>query len=284
MNNDAIQRFLFREHAIRGQHIQLHQAWSSMIHERHYPPSLQRLLGELSAFACLLANGLKHPGRITLQVQGQGPVNLLVVEVNYQLQIKGLAKTNAPINEQHTADQLLGDGQILVTLENTQTDHFYQSYVTREGDSLINALQGFLSQSEQLDSRLFITVNEHAIGGLYLQKMPATDAADADAWERIGMLAETVKDDELLNLDIHTLLTRLFHEEQVELFPPREVNYHCPRDRERVAALITSMGEADARALLAEHGEIVVFNDMCNYHERFNQADIDALFKPTLNS
>lgn len=278
-NMDAIQRFLFQEHDIRGQHIHLSQAWQSMLADRHYPPVLVKLLGELTGFAALLANGLKHPGRIILQVQGQGPVNLLVVEVTHELKLKGLAKTNAPITDQLSANELLGEGQILVTLENNLTDHLYQSYVPREGEQLIEALQNFLSQSEQLDSKLAIEVNEQAIGGLYLQKMPKTDMHDEDAWDRICHLMNTLKPDELLELDTPILLTRLFHEEVVELYEPREVEYKCEQDRQRVATMIQSLGEEEARQILADEGEIVVFNDMCNYHERFSAEDIDELFK-----
>lgn len=278
-NMDAIQRFLFQEHDIRGQHLHLNQAWQSMLADRHYPSVLVKLLGELTGFAALLANGLKHPGRIILQVQGQGPVNLLVVEVTHELKLKGLAKTNAPITDQLSANELLGEGQILVTLENNLTDHLYQSYVPREGEQLVEALQNFLSQSEQLDSKLSIEVSEQAIGAVYLQKMPKTDMHDEDAWDRISHLASTLKPDELLDLDTAILLTRLFHEEVVELYEPREVEYECVQDRQRVAAMIQSLGEEEARQILADEGEIVVFNDMCNYHERFSADDIDELFK-----
>lgn len=279
MSKDLIQRFLFKEQAIRGQFIQLNQAWCNMINERHYPAPLVKLLGELTAFCAILANGLKHPGRITLQVQGQGPVNLLVVEVTHELKIKGMAKTNAPIDQQLTADALLGEGQILLTLENSLTEHLYQSYVNREGDTLVASLQGFLTQSEQLDARLFLSVSEQAVGGLYLQKMPETDQQDDDAWDRITHLASTVKDEELHELDAQTLLTRLFHEEVVELYEAKPLQYECKQDRTRVAKMIESLGEEEARQMLAEQGEIVVFNDMCNYHERFTEQDIDDLFK-----
>jgi molecular chaperone Hsp33 len=278
LEQDVIQRFLFKDHAIRGQRLLLNQAWSSMIKDRHYPQVLQQLLGELTAFSALLANGIKHPGKITLQVQGQGPVNLLVVEVTHELKLKGMAKTNQPITDQIDANTLLGTGQILLTLENSLTDHLYQSYVSREGNQLVEALQHFLSQSEQLDTRLWIRVSEQAVGALYLQKMPDTETADADAWDRIQHLASTLKDEELLELDNTTLLTRLFHEEVVEVFEAKPLAYECIQDRERVATMLKSLGEEEARKLLEEQGEIVVFNEMCNYHERFNSQDLDALF------
>ncbi|WFE69081.1 Hsp33 family molecular chaperone HslO [Thiomicrospira sp. R3] len=276
---DYIQRFLFKDHAIRGQRLLLNQAWLSMLKDRHYPVSLRQLLGELTGFSALLANGIKHKGKITLQVQGTGPVNLLVVEMTHELKLKGMAKTNQLITAQTNADQLLGEGQILLSLENSLTDHIYQSYVSREGAQLVDSLEHFLSQSEQLDTRLWISVSEQAIGALYLQKMPAIKTSDADAWDRIQHLASTVKDEELLELDNETLLTRLFHEEVVELYEAKPIQYECTQDRERVATMLKSLGEEEARTLLKEQGEIVVFNEMCNYHERFNSEDLDKLFK-----
>jgi len=280
MAQDLIQRYLFNNHAIRGQVLQLNQAWQGMLNDRHYPTSLQHIFGELTAFSVLLANGMKYQGRLTLQVQGNGPVNLLVVDIDDDLKLRGVAKTQAPLADLTGAQALLGDGQILVTLENRQTDHFYQSYVARESNELTEDLQGFLTQSEQLESRLFIAVSEQAIGALYLQKMPETDGHDADAWDRVSHLAATVKAEELLTLDSKQLLTRLFHEEEVTLYPAREPAYHCPNNRDQVAAMIKALGEDEARGILADEGEIVVHNDMCNRYERFNAEDIDHLFKP----
>jgi molecular chaperone Hsp33 len=39
------------------------------------------------------------------------------------------------------------------------------------------------------------------------------------------MLADTIKDDELLTLDVETLLHRLFHEESLRLFDPEPVAF-----------------------------------------------------------
>lgn len=279
MSNNAVQRFLFKELNIRGQHIHLQESWQKMVAERHYPAVIVRLLGELTAVSVLMANGMKHKGRITLQVQGSGPVTLLVVEVTHDLKIRGVAKTNQTIRTETTLDELLGDGQILVTLENTQTNHHFQSYVPREGNSIAQAFETFLSQSEQLPSKLWLAADEHAIGGVLIQKMPDTDRHDEDAWERIRHLATTVRDDELLNLPAEELLHRLFHEELIELFKADEVLYECPQDRERVEAMLKSLGEEEVRRILEEQGEIVIHNEICNFHMRFNQDDVDALFK-----
>lgn len=278
MTNNSIQRFLFKELNIRGQVIQLNEAWQSMIQDRHYPVAIRQLLGKLTAFSVIMANGMKHTGKITLQVQGNGPITLLVVEVTHDLKIKGVAKTNETIPEQATLDELLGDGQILVTLENTQTQHHFQSYVDRTGDNIEETFENFLSQSEQLPSKIWLAATDIALGGVLIQKMPESDDLDADGWDRIHSLTTTVTDDELTQLETETLLHRLFHEETVELFEPQTITYECPEDKERVTNMLKSLGEEEVRKILEEQGEIVIHNEMCNFHMRFNQADVDDLF------
>lgn len=280
MMSNTVQRFLFKELNIRGQHIHLQESWQKMIAERHYPLSIVKLLGELTAVSVLMASGIKHQGRLTLQVQGSGPVTLLVVEVTHDLKIRGMAKTDRTITTESTLDELLGDGQILVTLENTQTNHHFQSYVPREGDSISQAFEQFLSQSEQLPSKLWLAADEHAIGGVMIQKMPDTDGHDADGWDRIMHITTTVQDTELTQLATEELLHRLFHEEVIELFAESDVRYECPHDRAKIDNMLKSLGEEEVRQLLEEQGEIVIHNEICNFHARYGTKEVEALFHP----
>ncbi|WP_178861324.1 Hsp33 family molecular chaperone HslO [Thiomicrorhabdus cannonii] len=276
--SNTVQRFLFKELNIRGQHIHLQESWQAMLKDRHYPLSIIKLLGELTAVSVLMASGMKHQGRITLQVQGSGPVTLLVVEVTHDLKIRGMAKTDRTITTENTLDELLGDGQILVTLENIQTNHHFQSYVPRQGNSISEAFEEFLSQSEQLPSKLWLAADEQAIGGVMIQKMPDTDGHDSDGWERVMHITTTVQDQELTQLPTEELLHRLFHEELLELFTPSEVQYECPQDREKVDNMLRSLGEEEVRKLLEEQGEIVIHNEICNFHLRYGQKEVDSLF------
>ncbi|PLA75392.1 molecular chaperone Hsp33 [Hydrogenovibrio sp. SC-1] len=276
--NDHIQRFLFKELNIRGQHLNIHQAWQEMIKDRHYPDNLTQVLGELTAVAIMLANGMKHSGKVSIQVQGSGPVNLLVVQVSHTFEMRGVAKTNQTLTNETGLDALLGDGQILVTLENTQTGHFFQSYVPREADSISDCFEAFLSQSEQLPSKLWLAANNQAIGGVLIQKMPTTDEQDEDGWERITHLSHTVTEAELLECDATTLLHRLFHEETIELYPPETVHYDCPQDQQAVETMLKSLGETEVRKILEEQGQVVIHNEMCNLHFKFDESDINRIF------
>lgn len=283
MLNSQIHRFLFKDHAIRGQHVHLGESWQKMIAERHYPIAVQKLLGELALVSVMIANNMKHNGKIILQIQGSGPVNLLLVEVSHDLKIRGLAKTKDAVEEEANLSELLGDGQILLTLENTQTNSHFQSYVPREADTVEECFAQFFEQSDQQLTRLFLASDENNAGGFILQKMPdhggSSKEFDEDAWDRINHLSGTIKDEELTELDCETTLHRLFHEEVVELFTPREVVYECPQDREKIDRMLISLGEEEVRSILQEQGKIAIHNEICNFHIVYDADDVDALFK-----
>lgn len=284
MSDSFVRRFLFEGLDIRGAIVHLGDAWVAMQHDRDYQPTVAQLLGETAAVTALIAAQLKQPGRLTLQLRGGGPIQLLVMDCNEKLQMRGMARSN-PVVLPAPVPDLLGahqGGQLLMSLDLPTARQPYQSYVPMVGDSIAAIFEHYLEQSEQQPSRLFATASPRAAVCLFLQKMPDADARDPDGWDRITQLAATVKTAELLELDAESLLTRLFHEDiaahGIRLYDPLPVAYHCPEDWEKVRDMIRGIGRADAEAILAEHGEILIRDDICNREYRFTPDDVAALF------
>lgn len=282
--SSTIQRFLFDGLDIRGAIVRLEDCWQQMQADRDYQPTVAQLLGETAAVTALIAGQLKQPGRLTLQLRGNGPIQLLVMDCNEQLQMRGMARSN-PVVLPAPVPELLGahqGGQLMMSLDLPTARQPYQSYVPMVGESIAEIFEHYLEQSEQQPSRLFATANSKAAVCLFLQKMPQADNHDQDGWSRISQLAATVKPAELLELDAETLLGRLFHEEiearGLRVYDAQTVVYHCPEDREKVADMIRSLGKADAETILAEHGEILIRDDICNRDYRFSAADVAQLF------
>ena len=284
MSASAIRRFIFEGLDIRGAVVHLGEAWQQMQADRNYQPTVAQLLGETAAVTALIAGQLKQAGRLTLQLRGNGPIQLLVMDCNEKLQMRGMARSNpvvlpAPVGELLGAAQ---GGQLMMSLDTPDARQPYQSYVPMVGDSIAAIFEHYLEQSEQQPSRLFAIAGPKAAVCLFLQKMPQDDNHDQDGWSRISQLAATVKPAELLELDAETLLGRLFHEEiearGIRLYDAQEVVYHCPEDREKVADMIRSLGRADAETILAEHGEILIRDDICNRDYHFSPEDVAQLF------
>lgn len=279
MSSDFVVRFLLEELDIRGAFVRLEDAWRSLQAKRGYAATVRELLGEMTATAVLIADNLKQPGRLTFQLQGHGPIRMLVIDCTAALHLRGMAQTRSDVAPA-LVSELFGDGRLALILQSESAREPYQSLVPVAGDSIAAIFEHYLVQSEQQPARLWLAADDRFACGLFLQKLPGADAKDADGWARIEQLAATVTPQEMQALPVETLLGRLFPEETLRLFQPKPVVYDCPEDRDKVGEMLRSLGRAEVESILAEKGEIVVRDDICNHEYRFDASDLDALFPP----
>ena len=272
-----VRSFLFEQLDIRGVWVQLDQTWRDMLDGRDYAPATIPLLGEMAAVTALLASNLKQAGRLTFQLRGEGAVNRLVMICNEQMQLRGMAHETSAL-EAGALNELLGEGHLTITLDAPDMRQPYQSQVPLQGESLAAVFEHYLAQSEQQAARLWLAANAQTASGLFLQALPGAPARDEDGWNRVQILADTLKPDELLQLSSIDLLARLFPEEDVRVYDPRPVLWHCPEDWVKISAMLRSIGHAECESILQEVGEIHVHDDICNRDYRLNAADVDKLF------
>jgi molecular chaperone Hsp33 len=293
----GVHRFLFEHLEIRGALVRLEGCWRKMRDGRGYAPEVARLLGEMAAVTALMASQLKQPGRLGFQFRSSGAISLLLTDCDEALHMRGMARVREDAAVDFSAlspAQLLGvgqGGQLMLSLDLPDAPQPYRSFVPLDArhDSIARIFEHYLTQSEQQAARLFLAADTDAAACLFLQKMPRADARDADGWRRIGLLSASARPEELLRLPPALLLQRLFaeeiahadtHAQGLRLFAPRAVRYHCPENREKIAAILRALGETEARKILAEHGAIALHDDICNREYRFAKAELDELFKP----
>lgn len=277
---DRVRGFLFEALDIRGAWVQLNDSWLQMIAGRDYPPPARALLGELAAATVLLTANLKHPGRMTFQLRGDGAVTLLIMDCTETLNVRGMVRgmMRAMASAPGTLGELVGSGALTLTLDSG--DSPYQSHVPLEGETLAQAFEHYLARSEQTPTRLWLAASDHGVAGVLLQALPDADKKDPDGWNRLQILADTIRPDELLQLGLIKLIERVFPEEDVRVFDPRPVTYGCSYDPAKVDAMLRQIGQAECESVLAEQGEIRVHDEMCNHEYVLNADAVARLFRP----
>lgn len=284
-SEDLMHRFIFDQTDLRGEMVTLAASYRQILaNNRDLPAAVQRVLGEFVAAVSLLSSSLKFDGVITLQARGEGAVSLIMAECSRHRSVRGIARLHP---EADLADlsgddlrTLLGSATLAITIEPEKGER-YQGIVPLDGARLADCLAHYFSQSEQLPTRFWFAAGAETATGLMLQALPQqlmSREENAERWETLVHLAETVKAEELLTLAHRTLLYRLFHEESVRLFEPSALHFACGCSRERSANALVSLGPAEVAAMLDEQGVIQIDCQFCNQSYAFGQDDIDDLF------
>jgi molecular chaperone Hsp33 len=275
---DALHRFVFEHHPVRGEIVRLDASWRTVLERRRYPPAVRQVLGQALAATALLFATIKFRGRLTLQLQGPGPLHLLVVQCSDSGEMRALARWHDPIAPAPLAE-LCGHGTLAVTIEPDGGRDRYQGVVQVDGPDVGSALETYFVHSEQLPTRLWLCSDRHTAAGLLLQRLPGEDP-DADAWDRLQQLGASLTTPELLTLDAERILRRLFHQDTLRLFDAQPLGFHCNCSRERTTAMLRALGADELHDILAERGHISVACEFCGMDYRFDAVDVAGLLNP----
>jgi len=309
-----LHKFLFEGLPVRGMVVRLTDAWQEILARRNaskagaYPVPVSNMLGEMCAAAVLMQSNIKFDGAVVLQIFGDGPVKLAVVEVQPDLSLRATATVAGEVTPDARLSSLVNQhnaGRCAITLDPKSRlpgQQPYQGVVPlfddhRQGiENLSEVLEHYMLQSEQLDTTLVLAANDQVAAGLLIQRLPVTGAGNLagsaqanedeigvnEHYNRIAILASSLKREELLTLDVETILRRLFWEEKIRRFEPytgeRAPRFSCTCSRERVSSMIRSLGVAEVDSILAEQGEVQVDCDYCGMHYPFDAVDAAQIF------
>jgi molecular chaperone Hsp33 len=275
---NEVQTFVLEDSGIRGALVRLEETWQQVIAAHDYPPAVRTLLGEGVVSTVLLASGLKTTPNVSLQLQGEGPLRLLLIQCLDGQRVRGMAsfkaaKADAP---------LLGEGRLVVNLDTGKPNGFFQGIVPLTSAKLDECLESYFAQSEQLETRLVFRSDEQRVAGLLLQVLPGHGEERAvDAFETAAACAATVSVDELTTLAAEELLPKLFAGQSIRLFAARPVAHDCRCTPERLAGVVRMLGPDEVKTLLAEQGHVELKCEFCNRSFRYDDAQVDAIMRGT---
>ena len=311
-----LHKFIFDGLPVRGALVVLADAWQEVLHRRAantqsgaYPPPVAEALGEMAAAAVLMQSGIKFDGALVMQIFGDGPVKLAVAEVQSDLRLRATASVIGAVAPDATLATLVnakGQGRCAITLDprlRLPGQQPYQGVVPLAGPDgaalrgVAQVIEQYMRQSEQLDTTLVLAADGARAAGLLLQRLPVQgqhnlaqshvaqeEGAQDDAFERLSLLARSLKREELLGLDADTVLHRLFWQEPLLRFEPQVgangPRFACSCSRERVSAMLKGLGQDETEFIVREQGQVEVSCDFCGQQERFDAVDVGRLFTP----
>jgi len=291
-DTDVVRRFVAEHRDVRGQFVRLEASWLSLREHGAYPPAVRELLGQATCAAVLLASTLKFEGVLTLQLQGNGPVRLLVAQCTDDFRVRAVARFD-PERADGGFRQLAGEGSVTVTVESDRQGSRYQGIVPLEGDSLAESLEQYFRGSEQVPTAVRLAAEDAGATGMLVQRLPSvggtagsddptvtaarTGAARATFESAAAALAD-IAPDELLRRPGEELMQRCLAGVDVRIFEPHRVRFECRCSPERVAGMLRGLGEVEVRDVLAEQGAVTVTCEFCHRPYRFDAVDVGQLF------
>jgi molecular chaperone Hsp33 len=283
--SDLVRRFVLERHPIRGHAVRLSNAWLGLREHHDYPPQVRQLLGEAVGAVVLLAATLKFDGTLTLQLQGKGLVNLLVAQCTHDFKLRGMARHD-PVFEAADFRSLVGEGQIVVTVEATDRASSYQGVVPIIGNSLSESLEAYFHQSEQLPTRVLLAANAGVVSGMLVQRIPGVggtqqqidESALEAAWQKAEDAMSSITRATMLEDDVEQRLVNMFGADEVRVFSGHEVRFECRCSRARVANVLRSLGVDEVRSVIAEQGTCTVTCEFCRRPYKFDAIDVEYLF------
>lgn len=258
---DNLRRFVFEQQEIRGSIVRLHATWQRLLHADHYPPQVQAMLGEALAATALLGRNLKFDGRLTLQIQGGAHLRLMVLQCDNQLRMRGLARFGDYVPDSFT--ELVDGGVMCVTVESGQKAERYQSIVPLSEVDLAESLSLYYRQSVQLPTLFMLAADAEQACGLMLQALPERKTGDG-YWPRMVAGLQGLDIARMAHLQDEVLLGALFPDDDIRLFDPEPVSFHCECSDARIENMLKMLGTAELTDIIAQQDPVEIRCEFCN--------------------
>jgi molecular chaperone Hsp33 len=286
--HDFSQKFLFNDRPIRGEFVRLTETYQHVLSQKNYPENIQKMLGEALTCTALLHGLFKNSGKITLQFQGTGKLELLSIHGDLSY-MRALVKTSSDLLDEDSLLTALQSGKLVLTYDpqdsasgNSRNSIKYQSILEVISPRMAENLEYYFKQSEQVDTKLWLSISPLSASGFLLQRLPNSEKSSEEAqneWDDAVIRAETLFDQELQTLTPEALLSRLYSEDDIQLFPPNEIKFHCPCSKKRMEQALVTMPRGEIQEILNKEEHIDVTCQFCGKNHSFDAIDIEQLFR-----
>jgi len=280
MIKSFVQRFIFDKLPIRGAYVELTDLWQKIMAQKEYPDGVKQILGELLVANILLTTNIKLDGKVIAQIQDNPKLDLVISECDNELHARATAKFATSIHSDNQISYLdcVAHGRLVISVDSDNKGKLYQSVIALSGHDLSQVLNEYMTQSEQLRSIFILVYAGTKIIGFMLQQIPDQRGLYLEDIDRIFRLAQTLNKSELIADNIENLLQQIFNEDDIMLFDPQTIKFSCTCSRDRVSAMLRSLGRVEAESIIATEGKIKINCEFCNTLYEYDIHDVFNIF------
>ena len=295
--NDKCVSFNLDNNKFRGRIVRLEHVTDEMFKLQKYPDNVGKAVAETAALGVVLADLMKFNGIWTLQIQGDGPISVLVADVTSEGKVRATAKYDeakmkAAQELRKTEGELeatphwLGKGNLIFTVDQGKNTELYQGIVDLQGKTLAECAMRYFKNSEQIDTYLRLFVRKKGDGwqsaAILLQKMPQNGGKEAESednsaelWREDKILTDSLTEAEIFDADLplEDILYRLYHEHRVAVNKTSEYFFGCRCEREKLRATLSSMSLQDIESML-ENGKVTAVCNFCGQTYVFDKSEL----------
>ncbi|QDC70525.1 Hsp33 family molecular chaperone HslO [Candidatus Methylopumilus universalis] len=289
-SEDKLYRFIFEDTDIRGNYVKLSHTIEEATQHQALPKNLHTALGELMVASALLASTLKLDGSLTLQIQTNGPLKLLIAECNGNLGMRGTVKWSGPIESLSPID-LIKEGHFIITLVQKNAKTPYQGIVPMEGNSISELLENYMLRSEQIQTKLWIHSQNDIFYGLLIQKLPfnsSTQELNQDemsgVWESVVKSANQSFNSLGPEVEASEILQNVFLTETIRLYDPSYPSFYCSCSKKSVENMLRLIGKKECESIIEEQASITIHCDFCNECYKYSEDEVVFVFNESNNS
>lgn len=246
-------------------------------------PVATAALGRAAAAALMMGAMLKGKEKLTVQIQGGGPIGKIVVDANAEGDVRGYVDNphvDLPPNaagKLDVAGAVGVDGSLSVTKDLGLKEPYRGSVPLISGE-LAEDFTYYFASSEQTPSAVALGVLAdrdvlvRVSGGFLFQLLPGLSDAEIDEIEAqlsaippVTALFDSGKTPE-------DILRRVLPD--VQVLERMDIRFHCTCTKERIEQAMISLGREELQAILDEEGAAEALCHYCNESYRFDAADL----------
>jgi len=282
--NNSVRAFAVSTTETVGEAQRRHDTW----------PTTSAALGRTMTASVMMGAMLKGEDKITVKVEGNGPIGSMIVDVNAQGEVRGYV-TNPHVefdlNPQGKLDvrRAVGTEGALTVVKDLGLRDFFSGQVPIVSGEIAEDFTYYFATSEQVPSSvgLGVLVNTDdsilAAGGFIIQLLPGVDDETITQIENQLSKIEPVSKMIQKGFTPEEILKAVLGEDNVQMLDTMPVKFECSCSKERFGAAIISLGEKEIRDMIEEDGKAEAHCHFCQEKYQYSKEELEG-FITEINS